>query len=179
PPSPAIPGEAGAPQPAAAGGEITEAIAPPAQRAAIAVEIEHHRLVPARRHMPDDHALAVGGVEDDLFRLRQARRGGRRGEGPGEILPRALADIEQRAEGAIPQARGDHETLQGVHAPVVARRLYKHLSKLTVAPRDPHQSEKRDEFFAGRGRGLRVTRRREERVRSVPAVTAARRPPAA
>src|SRR6266446_5695440 len=122
-------------------GERAEAIDPSAQRAAIAVEIEHHRLVCARRHVPDDHALAVGGVEHDLLRLRQAGHGGRRAKALGKILHRALRDIEQRDDADIAEEREDHEPLQGVHRPLIARRLYRHLSKLTVAPRDRHDAE--------------------------------------
>jgi hypothetical protein len=38
------------------------------------MEIEKNGVSLARRHVPDDHVLAVGGVEHRLFRLRQARR---------------------------------------------------------------------------------------------------------
>jgi hypothetical protein len=82
--------------------------------------------------MPGDHALAIGGIEHDLFRLRQARRGGRGAKALGKILQRALRDIEQHDEGAIAEQRKDHEPLQGVHRPVIPRRLYRHLSKLGI-----------------------------------------------
>jgi hypothetical protein len=38
------------------------------------MEIEKNGVSLARRHVPDDRVLAVGGVEHRLFRLRLARR---------------------------------------------------------------------------------------------------------
>ncbi len=54
--------------------ELAKALVSPAQRTAVAMEIEKDGVSLARRHVPDDHALAVGGVEHRLFRLRQANR---------------------------------------------------------------------------------------------------------
>jgi hypothetical protein len=41
------------------------------QAAAVALEVQDHGLAVARRHVPDDDLLAVGGFEDDLGGLRQ------------------------------------------------------------------------------------------------------------
>src|SRR5262245_52267591 len=98
--------------------------------------------------MPGDHALAVGGVKHHLLRLRQARRGGRRAKALGKILHRALPEIEQRDDGAVAEEHEDHEPLEGVHCPVIPRRLYGHLSKLTVAPRARYDARRQDEFVA-------------------------------
>src|SRR5262249_55030764 len=127
-------------EPGAVGGQIAEAIDPSPQRSAIAVEIEHHWLVYARRHVPDDHALAVGGVEHHLLRLRQAGHGGRGAKALGEILHRALPEIEQRDDGAVAEEREDHEPLEGVHCPVIPRRLYGHLSKQGISQCCPWDS---------------------------------------
>src|SRR6516225_5440934 len=42
--------------------KIPKPLLPPAQRAPVAVEIDKDRLSVARRDVPDDHALAVGGI---------------------------------------------------------------------------------------------------------------------
>jgi len=55
----------------------------------------------SRRHVPADHALAVGGVEHRLFRLRQARRPRGRASALWKILDKALRHVKQRDEAAI------------------------------------------------------------------------------
>src|SRR5262249_58156381 len=75
-------------QPAAVGGQRAEAIDPPAQRGAVAVEIEEYRLVAARRHVPDDDAPPAGAVEHDLLPPPPARPPPpRAGALPGKFKP--------------------------------------------------------------------------------------------
>src|SRR5262249_19256901 len=71
-----------------------------AQRAAIAVKIQHHRLFSARRYVPDDHPLAVLGIECDLLGFREAGHSGRYMQPLWEIHQRALRHIHQRDESA-------------------------------------------------------------------------------
>jgi hypothetical protein len=49
--------------------ERAKAFVPPAQRTAFAMEIEKNRPSLARLYMPDDYALAIGGIEHHLFSL--------------------------------------------------------------------------------------------------------------
>jgi hypothetical protein len=79
------------------------------------VEIKHDRRLRSWRHVPGDHALPIVGIEHDLFRLRQARRGRRRAKALGKILQRALRDIEQRHQPAIEGERQDQERFQRSH----------------------------------------------------------------
>src|SRR5262249_53775805 len=71
-----------------------------AQRAAIAVKIQHHRLFSARRYMPDEHPLTVLGSERDLLSFREAGHGGRGMQSLRKIHQRALHHIHQRDESA-------------------------------------------------------------------------------
>ena len=65
------------------------------------MKIEHHRLITVRRDMPNDHALAIGGVKHDLLGLRQARLRGRGAQRLGKIQQRALREIHHRHDGEI------------------------------------------------------------------------------
>ncbi len=62
-------------QPGAIGAQRAMALDPPCHDLGIAVEIDHHRHVAARRDVPDDHLLAVAGVEHHLLGFRQAGLG--------------------------------------------------------------------------------------------------------
>jgi hypothetical protein len=42
---------------------MAETLLAPTQRTAVAVEVEKNRSSLARRHVPDDHMLAVGGID--------------------------------------------------------------------------------------------------------------------
>ena len=61
-------------KPTAVRDERAKALVPPAQRTAIAMEIEKDWLFFAGWHVPNDHSLAVSGVEHRLFRFRQTNR---------------------------------------------------------------------------------------------------------
>ncbi len=67
-------------------GERAETIDTKHERAAIAVEVQHHRLVAARRQMPHNHILAVGGFENDLLGVAQAGGGRRRARVSGKYI---------------------------------------------------------------------------------------------
>src|SRR5262249_23243170 len=100
----------------AVGDERAKPIDTPAQRAPVAVEIENYRLLLAWRHMPDDHALAVGRVEHDLLRLRQSRRSRHRAKALGKILQRSLREIEQHDERDVAEQSENEKPLQCRHA---------------------------------------------------------------
>src|SRR6185437_8937551 len=61
-------------KPTAVGYDRAKALVPPAQRTAVAMKIEKDWLLFAGRHVPNDHLLAVSGIEDRFFRFRQASR---------------------------------------------------------------------------------------------------------
>ena len=99
-------------QPGAVRGKRLEAVHAPAERTAVAVEIEHHRLFSARRNVPDDHALATGAVEHDLLSFGQARGSRRGARALGEILQRTLAEINQEKQAAISDDHNDEEPFE-------------------------------------------------------------------
>jgi hypothetical protein len=76
------------------------------------VEIEDDGLVAARRHMPGDHALAVRRLQLDFLRLRQAGFGRCRPKPLGEVLHRALGEIEQRQQPAVADESDDQDRFQ-------------------------------------------------------------------
>jgi uncharacterized protein (DUF1810 family) len=59
------------------------------------MEIEKDGLFFAGRHVPDDHSLAVGGVEYHLFRFWQTTRLWGRAPALRKVLKRALRNIKQ------------------------------------------------------------------------------------
>src|SRR5712692_9684527 len=65
-------------EPVAVRDQAAKAVDAMNQRAAIAVEIEHHGLSFRRRYVPGDQFFAVGGFDHDFFGLGQARQRGRR-----------------------------------------------------------------------------------------------------
>jgi hypothetical protein len=71
------------------------------------MEIEKNGVSLARGHVPDDHALPVGGVEHRLFRLRQARRPRGSASALWKILNKALRHVKQRDEAAIKDERSE------------------------------------------------------------------------
>ena len=103
-----------------------------AQRAAIAVEIQNHRLV-AFGGTCQSSTRSPSAVSTTPFRLRQAGRGRRRPIAVGKILQRALRDVEQRDEPAVEHEREGQVPFQRSHGPLIAR-LY--LEFATAGPTD-------------------------------------------
>ena len=102
-------------QPDALRDDPPEAIDAQVQRAAVAVEIEHHRLAVARRHMPREHTFAVRGTEPHFLRLRKSGGGRRRARAIGEIHQRALREEHQRAKADIGGGRDDEYPFKSGH----------------------------------------------------------------
>jgi hypothetical protein len=71
------------------------------------MEIEDHGLIPTRRQMPDDHPLAIGGVENDFFGRGQAGSRRRCAKALRKILQTTLCHIEQGDQRGIADERED------------------------------------------------------------------------
>src|SRR5262249_61806819 len=86
----------------------------------IAVEVDHHGLFAARRHVPGDELLAVAGREHDLLRLRQAGLGGAAARRDRMIEHRALHHVEQAYEQNVGADAADQEPTYESHASSIA-----------------------------------------------------------
>ena len=85
------------------------------QRAAIAVEIEHHRPAFRRRHVPGDQFFAVGGFKHDFFGFGEAGLGGRRARPVGKIHQHPLREISERHHRAIADQQEQKNGFQRRH----------------------------------------------------------------